>query len=176
MKRMPVHIGLYGRGLIATLITLVCSSCGAMSRMGTAQVTDADGLPCFALPMESATRGGLPLSVLVVSEIRAPDNGVSLPKELWHIASQNAGPPVQLRPPACIRYGQAPAGTVQRSYKPLVAFHPYHVAIRAPGSRTVAYTAEFCLKPDATGNVRVIVVPADGSPEDKRFSICSRPG
>lgn len=176
MNHFSMSDSLHRRCLIAAVIALACSSCGAMSRMGTAEVTEADGQPCFALPLESQTRGGLPLSVLYVSEIRSPDNGVSLPGELWHIASANLGSPVQLRPQACIRYGQAPSGTVQRSYKPLELFHPYHVAIRAPGARTVAYTADFCLKPDATGKVKVVVVPLDGNSEEKRFSICTKNG
>lgn len=175
MNKFRVYDCLYRRGLIAATVAFACSSCGAMSRMGTAEVTEADGQPCFALPLESQTRGGLPLSVMYVSEIRSPDNGVSLPAELWHVASANLAAPVQLRPQVCIRYGQAPAGTLQRSHKPLELFHPYHVAIRAPGARTLAYTADFCLKPDATGKVRVVVVPLDGRSEDQRFSICTKP-
>lgn len=148
-----------------------------MSRMGTAVVTEIDGLPCFSLPMERATRSGLRLQVLYVAEKRSPDNGMTLPAELWHIRSVNTANAPLLRPSMCIRYGDAPPGMVERTKKTLELFHPYHIAIRqqSDGSGTVAYTAEFCLKPDANGLVRVLVIPNDGSTDEMRFSRCAPP-
>lgn len=162
--------------LMAGAISLACSSCAATSRMGNAAVTEADGLPCFALPQHRATKNGLPLDTLYVSETRSPDNGVTLPAELWHISAAEGAAAPQLRPQGCISYGKAPAATVQRSFKPLELYRPYHVAIRTQGDNAgmVAYTAEFCLKPDASGKARVLVVPRDGSSDDKRFSVCAR--
>lgn len=165
------------RWLIAAAIALNSPLCAATSRMGTAEVTTVGGLPCFSIPYSRDTRHGLPLQVLYVSEVRSPDAGLSLPAELWHIAASDTASPPSLHPQTCIRYGQAPATTVQRTVKPLQMFHPYHVAIRAPHENAgmMAYVAQFCLIQYAGGHVRVQVIAQNGAGDDERFSVCRRP-
>lgn len=177
MKQPNAHMGKRWRFLAAGAITLTCSSCVAMSRMGNAEVTEANGLPCFSIPLDRTTRQGVALETLYVSETRSPDNGVTLPAELWHITANESAALPTLRPPACIPYGHAPGAMTQRTFKPLKVFHPYHVGIRTQPSHSGrgGYSAEFCLKPDTNGRVRVLMVPRDGSSEDDRFSVCARP-
>ena len=153
----------------AGLLTLTGAPSLAMSRMGTATVTEVNGLPCFSVLRDRETRNGLPLSVLVVSEVGSPDGMRTLPAALWSISAAGSAPRHLLRPEACIRYGEAPAGTVQRTLRQLELFHPYHVSIKAgDGSYgTVAHRARFCLTADAMGQVRVQRMP----PESQRHLV-----
>lgn len=160
----------------ATALAFAGAPALAMSRMGTATVNVVDGLPCFSLLRDRETRNGLPLSVLLVSEVRSPDGMRTLPAELWRISRSDTAPRHLLRPEACIRYGEAPAGMVQRTLMPLKLFHPYHVSIKAGDSSygTVAHGAQFCLTTDAAGKVRANIAP----PESKRHLVadpCARP-
>lgn len=162
--------------LAACVLAFTGTPALAMSRMGSATVSEVNGLPCFSLLRDRETRNGLPLSVLIVSEVGSSDGMRTLPAELWRISADHSASRPLLRPEACIRYGEAPAGTVQRTRMPLELFHPYHVSIKAGDSRygTVAHGARFCLTADATGQVRVQMVP----PESRRHLVadpCARP-
>lgn len=175
LKSRMAHRPALWRAGIAVAIAACCLPGAAMSRMGTAEVRDADGVPCFTLPLNRETRAGLRLQTLYVSETRSPDNGVTLPPELWHITVAQGAASPKVLPQSCIRYGQAPAGMVQRTLKQLALFHPYNIAIRLEpdNSGMIAYTAQFCLVADAAGTVKVITVP-HSSNDEHRMHACTR--
>jgi len=162
--------------LLAAL-TMVSSSCAATSRLGIAEISESNGLPCFSVPLDAETKNGLPLHALVVKEIKSADRGQTLQGELWHFAAADPTSPTQLRPEKCIRYGEAPAGTVQRTLKPLQSFHPYAVAVaaRPENSNVIAYSAEFCIKSDSAGKIAIQVISPDKRSGDKRYDVCARP-
>lgn len=153
------------------------SSSSAYSRMGTAQISDVNGLPCFSIPLDYETEDGVSFYSLYVSELTSPDHGRTLPPMLWSISARDATSPPQLLPPACIPYGQTPPDTVQRTLQPLSLFRPYYVAVRAWRKKTslVAYTAEFCITADIEGKLKARVIPQDQRLGPQRYDVCKKP-
>ena len=164
------------QSLFAVALAMICSLCIAASRMGTAEVSDKNGMPCFALPSDPETRDGLPLYVLAVTEVKSVDGMKTPPEELWYFTAADFKMPPQLRPTDCIRYGETPASTLQRTLKPLQPFHPYSVSIvaREKSSSMLAYVAEFCVKPDHMGRTTVQIISSVRSEGDKRYGVCAR--
>lgn len=162
--------------LVAATAAIGCTSCAAMSRLGQAEVSISKGLPCFSIPLDAETKHGLPLHSLSVSEKDRPDWRTQA-AELWQFTISDPAPAVTLRPQDCIRYGDAPANAQQRVRKPLEQYHVYyvHVAAEVPAGDMFGYAAWFCIKPDATGNMSVQVVPRDKDSGRRRYEVCTRP-
>lgn len=153
-----------------------CTSSMATSRLGTAVVTESNGVPCFSIPANEETRQGLPLRGIVVSESQTGDWN-KLPPELWHFMAADPASRPQLLPTTCIRYGEAPAASVQRTFKPLEPYRVYHVMVnaRSDDSGMIGYVAKFCIKPDAARKITVQAISPDERGGDKRYEVCARP-
>lgn len=172
---------MYGRTkqwrlLITVAITLNSASCVATSRIGTAEVSDQNGQPCFSIPSNAETMEGLPLITLAVTDINLLDGGRKLPPESWHFVATNLGAPPKLFPDKCVRYGEAPPATRQRTLKPLELFHPYIVSVgaRPKDSNLSAYTAEFCITMDETGRRKIQVISSDRRLGEQRYQVCTK--
>ena len=153
-------------------------SCSATSRVGQARVTEAGGLPCFAIPDEPETRrGGMRLFALTVSET-VSGSWKSLPAQLWGFAADPPGTALQSSSRTCVRYGDAPAqAKVTQSAAPLQPGRVYAVEIDArpatDSSPTRGYKAEFCVKREGDGATRVHTVPWDELAKRWRYEVCT---
>jgi hypothetical protein len=163
------------RFLLVAMLCAGCTSSMATSRVGTAVVTESNGLPCFSIPANGETRQGLPLRGIAVTEIQTGDWN-KLPAELWHFTAADPSSRSQLHPTKCIRYGEAPAASVQRALKPLEPFRVYYVNVnaRTDDSGMIGYVAKFCVKPDGAGKNIVQVISPDERGGEKRFEVCAR--
>lgn len=72
-----------------------------MSRMGTAVITDSEGIPCFSIPDDVETSRGLPLQGISVSEL--PDGRSELPHNVWRLKATNYDSLPTLHPKKCIQ-------------------------------------------------------------------------
>lgn len=157
----------------AIAIYLISLPSTSMSRMGTASITDVEGVPCFSIPENLETRDGLPFHGISISEL--PDGASSdLPPAVWSIRTMDFDSPPNLLPRNCIQYGDVPDGTTQRIYKPLELLKVYSVFLRArpDGSSMIGYTGAFCLKPAGSGRTFVQVISEDRRLGDARFAGC----
>ena len=164
------------RCLIIAALCVGCTPSLATSRLGVAVVTESDGVPCFSIPDSAETRQGLPLTGIVVSELPTGD-WRKLPAELWHFTAAAPASRLQLRSGACVRYGEAPAATVQRTLKPLEPFHVYSVMVNArpDDAGMIGYVAKFCVTPGGAGKNLVHAISTDERKGDKRYEVCVRP-
>jgi hypothetical protein len=166
------------RFTLAACLASGCMSSMAMSRVGHAIVTESDGVPCFSIPLNQETRHGLPLRGITVSE-RPTGDWRKLPDVLWHLEPHHptALPMAALHPPACIRYGEALAGTAQGSPSPLDLYRIYHVSVRAKedGSSMIAYGALFCVRPEGQHKRAIQMISPDEREGDRRFRVCDKP-
>jgi hypothetical protein len=160
----------------AAVMTVLCMSVEATSRMGRAVVTESNGLPCFAVPSDAETLGGIPLYDLLVSEPKSRD-WKALPDELWGFAIEPPGYSIAVLPQNCIRYGNTPNSAKQRTLKPLQPFHVYAVSIgaRPKDSGVIGYNAEFCLKPANDGRMTVQVIEWDRITRKWQYDVCAKP-
>jgi hypothetical protein len=156
------------------------TACWATSRVGDAQVTEAAGQPCFAIPDEPETRAAAArLFSVSVSETRSRD-WQSLPAELWAFTVDPPGTSIEARPDRCIRYGDLPASARQRQQpKPLGHYRIYVVEINArpagDTSPTRGYKAEFCIRPAPGGRVVVQTVLWDAAGKRRNDEVCKPP-
>ena len=162
--------------LAVAALCAACTSSMATSRLGTAVVTASHGVPCFSIPAEDETRHGLPLRGIVVSDLPTGD-WKQLPAEMWHFTADSPVSRPRLHPTACVRYGEPPAGSVQRTFKPLEPYRVYHVMVNArkDASGMIGYVAKFCVKPDGPNNAMVQAISADERGGDKCYAVCARP-
>lgn len=144
-----------------------------MSRMGTASITDVEGVPCFSIPENSETKNGLPFHEMSISEL---PNGIDsdLLSNAWNIRATNFNSLPNLLPRNCIQYGEVPDGTTQRIFKPLELLKVYSFFLQArhDGSSMMGYSGEFCLKPAGPERTFVQIIPEDQSLGDARFAGC----
>ena len=159
------------------LLGVQTTSCSATSRVGQAQVTEAGGQPCFAIPDEPETRAGpVRLFTLLVSE-RESESWRTLPAELWSFTFDPPGRSIEAKAQSCIRYGDLPASAKHRQPpKPLQPYRVYGVDINARPARdgaTQGYKAEFCIKPAPDGRIAVQPVPWDASGQRWRYEVCA---
>lgn len=161
--------------LIIAAIYLACTPAFALSRMGTATITDLDGTPCFSIPENIETRKGLPLWGLYISELPNGDRD-NLPPTVWSFSADDYDAPPILFPSQCILYGDSPAGTTQRSLNQLQPLKVYSIFLKAKheGSSMIGYSGEFCIKPAGPGRAFVQVISEDRSLGDARFSGCHK--
>ncbi|WP_426101662.1 hypothetical protein [Massilia sp. TSP1-1-2] len=164
------------RFLAVAALSAGCTSSMATSRMGSAVVTESNGVPCFSIPVNDETRQGLPLRGIAVTEIQTGDWN-TLPAELWHFTAADPASRLQLRPTACVRYGEAPTASIQRTFKPLMPYRVYYVMVnaRTDDSSMIAYVAKFCVKPAAAGKNIVQTISPDERGGDQRYELCARP-
>lgn len=168
----PVHFGKIHR-LIAVLACLICMPSFSLSRMGTATISDSDGVPCFSIPENFETRDGLPLHGLYISELPNGEHD-KLPPSVWSFSTNNEDAPPKIFPRQCIRYGESPTGTTQRTLIPLELLKVYSIFIKAKheGSSMIGYTGEFCIKPAGSGRTVVQAISEDRNLGDSRLSGC----
>lgn len=159
----------------AIAIYLICLSAAALSRMGTATITESNGLPCFSIPKSFETRNGLPLHLINVSQQGSPERD-KLPPTVWQFVANDYEKPPVLRPEQCIRYGDNPPETTQENLEPLELLRVYRVFIKAHqnGSSMMGYSGEFCLKPTESGKTIVQVISTDQRLGDSRYAGCRR--
>jgi hypothetical protein len=162
------------RYILAATMSVGCTSAIAMSRVGTAEVSTVDGLPCFSIPQNAETKNGLPLRGIVVSEIQTRDRS-TVPTELWHFVAADPSTRIWLHPQTCIRYGEAPIHSVQRSFKPLEPYKVYYVNLNArkDDSGMIGYVAKFCVKAGSDGKIMVQAISPDERGGDKRYGVCA---
>ncbi|MEJ7805932.1 MAG: hypothetical protein WKG03_08445 [Telluria sp.] len=171
----PCYGSKHWRVLVLAALCAGCTSSMATSRLGTAVVTASNGVPCFSIPADGETGHGLPLRGIVVSDLPTGD-WKKLPAELWHFTAASPASRPRLHPTACVRYGEAPAGSVQRTFKPLEPYRVYHVMVNARNddSGMIGYVAKFCVKPDGPNKSIVHAISADERGGDKRYAVCAR--
>jgi hypothetical protein len=163
--------------LIACVILANCVvSCSATSRMPSAQISEVNGLPCFAVANESDTREGVRLYSLLVSE-QESKNYQSLPDELWKFNVDPPGNWINTVPQNCIRYGETPAtAKASGAAKPLEPGRVYVVFIGARpkdgGVPVIGYKAEFCIKSTNSGKTVVQTIPWDIEAKKWRYDLC----
>lgn len=161
------------RGSAAIAIYLISLPSTSMSRMGTASITDVEGIPCFSIPENFETSKGLPLHGIFISEL--PD-GISskLPPYVWSLKATNYESLPTLYPKECVQYGETPDGTTPHILKPLELLKVYSVFIQAKqdGSSMMGYSGKFCLKPAGSGRTTVQVISGDQRLGDARFAGC----
>lgn len=155
------------------LLLLTCQPLLALSRMGTAIISDSEGIPCFSIPENFETSKGLPLYGIFISEL--PD-GVSskLPPYVWSLKATNYDSLPILYPKKCVQYGETPGGTALHILKQLELLKVYSVFIQAKqdGSSMMGYSGQFCLKPAGSGRTTVKVISEDRRLGDARFAGC----
>ena len=163
------------RYVVASLSIIFSSGCSGNSRPD-AIVTEVGGLPCFAVPENRQTRGGIPLYGLLVSE-RKSSESPSPPSELWSVSVEPAGASIVTRPQSCIRYGETPAGAEAGAALTLQPYHVYSVDLdaRPEDSNVHSYTAEFCIKPAGVGKNVVQVIPWNESSKQWQYDVCNSP-
>lgn len=164
------------RAMSFSLMCLSCTSTMAMSRMGSAIITESNGYPCFSIQSDAETKDGLQLDGIVVSETRL-SNAKKLSEEFWHFMTGDSLQKTIFRPTECVRYGEAPQNAIQRTLKNLEVFRVYSVNVIAhnENSNTVAYSGKFCLTSDKLGKITVQSISNDERDGDKRYEVCARP-
>lgn len=138
--------------VVATAVWLALDPATAMSRMGSAEVFDKDGQPCFALPAREVARGPN-VRVHSISVWRRSTGGVI---KTWEVTLEPPQTPDS--PSTCIVYGDADAKPAEE----LKAGPMYEVSFGGrssdPSDSTQGYIAKFCLAVDVAGRQRVIPV------------------
>lgn len=165
----------------AIVVVLAGSGCGATSRVATALVTQQDGQPCFALPMDSETRRA-PVrlfSLSVTPDVERTD-WRSLPQEAWGFELAAPGATIDPARDGCIRYGRLPpAASPRAGPAELKPGQRYRVEINARpadgDSSTLGYQAEFCLKAARDGSITVQPVLWDEAARRWRREVCAAP-
>lgn len=168
----------YKKILHTIALALICSSqtsAMATSRMGWAVVTELNGRPCFSIQENDETRGGLPLDGIVVEETLSAVAG-KYPAEVWHFTTTDLSPKTILLPTACVRYGDAPPNTTQRTLKQLELFKIYSVSViaRPENSNIIAYRAEFCIQSDNHGKITVQQISNGERGGKQRYEVCAQ--
>ena len=161
--------------ILATLSVILSSGCSGNSRPD-ALVTEDGGLPCFGVPDNRATRAGIPLYGLLVSQRRAANSDASS-GELWSVSVEPAGASLQIKPGNCIRYGVAPSGTQAGLAPTLQPYQVYSIDLNArpEDSDIHSYSAEFCMKLNESGKAVVQVIPWDEKSKQWKYGVCDKP-
>lgn len=154
---------------------LSITSCSASMKLGEAVVTMAGETPCFSVPQDPSTEGGIPLFEISVTAhtLRAS----RADRLQWKMEISPPGASIQTFPDKCFAYGALPPGGVEVVKKPLKSFTVYAVAIEArpEKSNMLAYLALFCMKPDATGKMEIFTMSRSQNHGEGRFDICQKP-
>lgn len=160
----------------AVVVLLIATTFTGCSSMGTAVVTEVDGLPCFSIPKSWATRNGLPMHGLTVVQRTAP-GADPYSKYVWTFSVEPPGATVITLPGKCMRYGATPKLATQRESQPLEPFQVYSVFIHASpeNSGMRGYSAEFCITTAENGKSRILVVPFDEKTSTRRYDLCDCP-
>lgn len=145
----------------------------ATSRMGTATISDSDGIPCFSVPETSETKFGLPLHGITISELPDGSTG-NIPLAVWSFKESNHQAPPILMPKQCILYGESPPNTIQRTLRPLELLKIYSIYMRArhDDSSMMGYMGQFCIKPAGSGRTTVQVISEDPRLGEHRYKGC----
>lgn len=145
--------------------------------MGKAVVTDVGGLPCFSVPKNWDTRGGIPLETLDVTKENGPDAAIPY-EQVWAFHMEPPGESITTWPDKCFAYGMTPKRATRDVLTPLQAFQVYSVFIHAipDGTSLRGYDAKFCIKPAVNGSSRVLTVPWDDAAGRWRYDLCAPPG
>ena len=131
IERKGVWMALASKPLTRSIvILLIATPLTACSSMGTAVVTEIDGLPCFSIPKSWTTRNGLPMHGLTVVQRNAP-GAAPYSKYVWTFSVEPAGASIITRPGKCMRYGATPRFANQGESQPLEPFQVYSVFINA---------------------------------------------
>lgn len=155
-------------------LALTSASCAATSRVGSAVITEVNGLPCFSVPNDAETRNGVPLFTVSVTKRNAP-GATTLPARVWFSWIEPRGKSIILKPPNCIRYGVVPPFAQQELSVPLQPYSIYTAVLQAvpEGSNLRGYKGEFCMIPGAADKLRVQVVPWDEKASKWRYDLCA---
>jgi hypothetical protein len=155
------------------LIASLGTSCVAQSKFGDAVISDSDGLPCFAVPGDSDTRGGIPFEALTVTE-EVAIGAATAGKDVWHFRIMPSGNSIKLRPDICIRYGVKPDSAEQGEFEVLKKFQVYsvHLQVALEDSNRTGYNGKFCIIPLSADRTRVQVVPWDEKVSKWRYDLC----
>ena len=172
-RNRPGRVRTFFHVLSATL-ALAPTPCTATSRVGSVQISQMDGMPCFGIPNNAETRNGAPFSAVIVTKNNAP-GATTRPEEVWFSYMKPRGKTIILKPGTCIRYGAMPAPSQQERLIPLQPYTVYSVTLDAvpEGTNLRGYDAEFCLIPDAAKKFRVQVVPWDEKASKWRYELCA---
>ena len=178
MPRSERSVHVLGSAAVALALALQTASCSATSRVGQAVVTEAGGRPCFAIPDEPQTRRkDIRLYAVAVSETGST-SWKTAPAQLWSFTADPLAAGLQVRPGACIRYGELPASAkIGQEPAALQPERVYAVEISAgpasASSSTRGYKAEFCVKPAPNGGLTVHTVPWDEGAKRWRHEVCA---
>ncbi|WP_426212625.1 hypothetical protein [Massilia sp. TWP1-3-3] len=159
--------------ILASVFTISSTACSGNSRPD-AIVTEVAGLPCFAIPENRETRGGIPLYGLLVSE-RPSSESTLPPSELWSVSVEPAGASIVARPHSCIRYGETPLGAVAGTPLTLQPHHVYGIDLNArpENSNVHSYSAQFCIR--LVGGKSVVqVIPWNDKSNQWQYNVCNK--
>lgn len=161
--------------LLASLSIILSSGCSGNSRPD-AIVTEVRGLPCFTVPENRETHGGIPLYGLLVSERQSSESSLP-PSELWSVSVEPPGASIVIKPQGCIRYGETPLGAEAGTAMVLKPYHVYSVDLNArpEDSNIHSYTAEFCIRVASNGKSVIQVVPWNESSKQWQYGVCTIP-
>lgn len=163
----------------AMLLVFASASCTGTAKPD-AVVTMKEGMPCFSVENSSATKDGIPLYGLTVFEMNTKEGIMNSKRWSVDFRSDEGVGAITISPASCVRYGDVPATGIERvSSTPLRPYTAYHVLLDArpddPYTNVIAYTALFCLKPDASGKLGIQAISQKKSLGDGRFDVCKAP-
>lgn len=141
--------------------------------MGTAIVTESDGIPCFSIQLDDETKNGLPLHGIAVTENVSSIAG-QYPAEFWRFETDERSPKTLIHPSKCVRYGEIPGDATERVHKELATFQVYSVNIvaRRENANMVAYRANFCIKPVKPGQMEIVIIPSNYRGSNGSHELC----
>lgn len=175
MVRLADIGNVFLQSILAAIIYSHGAGAMATSRLGTAVISDSAGLPCFSVESNRETIDGVPLDVIVVTEKRLHSRP-EIPVELWHFVT-NYPSQTRLSPNKCIRYGEPPLESVQRTLKPLKPYVIYSVGViaRKENSGVLGYFLSFCITTNKLGGDQLNTFKNDESKGNEQYELCARP-
>lgn len=130
--------------LMLSIGLLSVTSTFGNSKLGSAEVRQLNGDPCFSITQSDANRG----KHFLLNSLTVYDATVKPPKEVWSFNLPPAAPH-KIIPATCIPYGQALLKSESMKAVPLASGRIYEVYINAssssPTDPTFVYEAKFCV-------------------------------
>lgn len=139
-----------------------------------AEVRLVAGTPCFSVPGTTETQRTAP----IVAAVAVGEYTAAGPSHIWEWVTP-LEPEVTLPPDTCIPFGHPGSAMGPNGIPPLLPGHRYHVSINSQipspsqqGDGMVGrmYSADFCLREDASGQPSLVMVPR--SRGEAQWEVC----
>jgi hypothetical protein len=173
MKVRNIHLKKYNQYIVFLALTIVFNGCFANPSMRHAKVSEVDGAPCFAV--DDKRTDSFHLFSLYVWE-KKPRQWKESSKVLWQFNINPPGKWVDINGQTCFLYGVTPSFAEGTLAEPLVPYQIYDVSIKADpqnvGDHVIAYSTEFCLKPNNDGKLFVQVIEWNQIENRRNYEAC----